>query len=293
MGAVRAALIVAAVLAFFFALPAAGSQPQAYGRELVAQYQLPSEAVARYAALIDGSKGPDDARDRAARIDNAVWVGPLQAAGAGRNPYTLVLTVRGVAQAAGDIRSQWQTGWELRESPVATREVLMPLAGMASTGVAAGAPVTLIAVSSPLSFRGERQVAPLVSLVAAHNLEINDVQLQVWSGSAPMAWPALSAPRPALLAIGALCVFGWFVLSRQPRSAAAPVPARASRLPANTRPAPLEHEPAPERPLLPVPPAPSQASRVVAALHDVLTAGLSVPTESDPRRSRRRPSTPA
>jgi hypothetical protein len=284
IGAVRAALVVTAVLAFFYAVPAASRSPRAHGRELVAQYQLPAEAVARYATH------DNTMRERDSSFDNGQWVGPPQQAGAGHNPYTLVLTVSGVAKAAGDVQTHWQTGWEVRESPVATREVLMPVAGLSDRSVAAGAPVSLTAIGNPLSFRGERQVAPMLNLVKAHNLDIHDVHLQVWSGSAPLvAWPVVS--RPALCVIGALCVLGWFGLSRRVQPVAA---AKPSRLPEPDLQSLLEHRPASEPPALAAktpataaPPAQNQASRVVAALRDVLTVGLVVPTQLDDRRPRR------
>ena len=178
--------MVAAALAFFYAVPAVGNENRAHGRELVAQFQLPGDAVARYAAL---------ASERTALIDNAMWVGPLQQVGIGRNPYTLVLTVSGVARAGGDIRARWQAGWEVRESATATREVLMSVGTQLEGSALPGTPVTLTAVSAPLSFRGERQVSPLLNLVHANNLDISGVHLQIWSGSAPfVAWPAVSAP---------------------------------------------------------------------------------------------------
>lgn len=291
IGAVRAALIVTAVLAFFYALPAAGSSPRAHGRDLVAQYQLPADAVARYAALASTASRSGPVREAAAWADNTTWVGPLQQVGAGRNPYTLVLTVSGVAREAGEVRAHWQAGWELQESPVATREVLMPLAARLSRATAAGAPVTLTAISAPLSFRGERQAAPLLNLVNANNLDISDVHLQVWSGSAPLvAWPAMSAPQPALLGLGALCLLMWWFLRRTARSPEA----RASRWPQVDLQALLEHqegtdrsnEPAPPTPVV-APPTPNQAARVVSALRDVLIKGLAVPAELDKTRRQR------
>lgn len=291
IGAVRAALIVAAVLAFFYALPAASSSPRAHGRELVAQYQLPADAVARYAALATPAALNGSVRE-AAWTDTSGWVGPMQQVGAGRNPYTMVLTISGVAREAGHVRAQWQAGWEVRESPAATREVLMAVAAQRHTSAAAGNPVTLTAISAPLSFRGERQAAPLLNLVTASNLDINDVHLQVWSGSAPLlAWPALSTPRPALVGLGALCLSMWFFLRRTARPPVAPV----SRLPQADLQEPPEHQKQSDRTNEPLPPAPvmaastqNQASRVVSALRDVLIHGLAVPAELDTtRRSRR------
>ena len=197
IGAVRAALIVAAMLAFFYALPAASGSPGAHGRELVAQYQLPADAVARYAALATPAALNGTVRDAAAWTDTSGWVGPLQQVGAGRNPYTMVLTISGVAREPGNVRAHWQAGWEVRESPVATHEVLMSVAAQRHTSAAAGNPVTLTAISAPLSFRSERQAAPLLNLVTASNLDISDVHLQVWSGSAPLRRSQFAASSTA------------------------------------------------------------------------------------------------
>jgi hypothetical protein len=295
IAALRAALVAAAALAFFYAVPAAGNDQRMYGRELVAQFQLPSDAVARYAALASAASRDEAAAKRTGQIDNAMWVGPLQPVGIGRNPYTMVLTVSGVARASGDIRTRWQAGWEVRESPVATREVLMSVGTQLEGSTMPGTPVTLIAVSAPLTFRGDRQAAPLLNLAHANNLDISGVHLQVWSGSAPfVAWPAVAAPRPALLGLGALCLLSCFLLRRTAARPLAPAP--SSRLP------PAEQqqllgpahaaEPAPEARAAPTPqgvatPPPNASSRVVNALRDVLMQGLAVPTELDDRRRRR------
>ncbi len=282
--------MVAAALAFFYAVPAVGHDKRSHGRELVAQFQLPGDAVARYAAL---AGAPHDAAAgvRTTLIDSAVWVGPLQQVGIGRNPYTMVLTVSGVARANDDVRARWQAGWEVRESATATREVLMSVGTQPEGRPLAGTPVTLTAVSAPVTFRGERQVSPLLNLVHANNLDISDVHLQVWSGSAPfLAWPALLAPRPALLGLGALCMLLWFFLRRTAVRPLAQAP--SSRLPqTDLQAAARACECTPRRPqaqapraVAPTPQNPS--SRVVNALRDVLMQGLAVPTELDDRRRR-------
>ncbi len=311
MGAVRAGLIVAAVMAFFHAVPAADTTPRAYGRELVAQHQLPADAVARYATRAAAAVHGDTSAERTVPVDPAPWVGPLQQAGAGRNPYTLVLTVSGLAKAPGDVRTQWQAGWEVRESPVATREVQMQVTGQANAVAAAGVPVSLTAIGMPVSFRGERQVAPMLDLVNAHNMDITDVRLQVWSGSPPMvAWPVLSAANPALLGLGALCLLAWLFLKFATRPAAGAVGlVSAPRVDVplllegphsagpSTTPALLAAPPAATPTAAPIAtpiaaqvsaPPQNQASRVVTALRDVLTIGLAVPTELDNTRRRRR-----
>lgn len=281
IGALRAALMVMAVLASCWALPASSREPQRHGDRLLAQYHLPAEAIARYAAMAAGSAGNEERRASSLFADALPWIGPTHAAGVGRNPYTLVITVQGLAKTAGDVHSQWQAGWEVYESPAAMRELLQPVSGLAAKAVAAGAPLTLTARTGPISFRGERRVAPVLGLVYANNLEINDVRLEVWSGTAPLTLPAAPLSRTALLAIGAACLLAWAALKLNlfgPR--AAPLP----RLERMTRPVPEPALEAPAQPVAAMPFRPPHRMRVTQALLDVLSNGLSVRTELDTAR---------
>jgi hypothetical protein len=195
------------------ALPALLARPSerpAYGRTLVAQYQLPVEAVERYAALAAGAAVAESRSDGSRFADRLPWVGPPLQAGHGRNPYTLVFMVDGVAQSAGEVFAQWQIGWEIQEeSPAERLEVVMEVPGLASTATRGRQAVTLTASSGPLSFRGERIVAPKLGVVHMRNLDVTGVRLQVWSGIAPLAWPTMPAwpELPTLSkAILALCM---------------------------------------------------------------------------------------
>ena len=281
------------------ATPAAGHEPRAYGERLLAQYRLPPETVARYAALAAGAALSAAPRGDSLFADALPWVGPEQRAGVGHNPYTLVFTVHGMAKAAGDVHAHWQAGWEVRESANASRELLMAMPRISRTGVAAGQPVTLTASSTRVSFRGERSVAPMLGLLQASNLAIDDVQLQVWSGTEPHAWPTLQWSRAALLALGAssLLLLLHFKLSR--RTPAEPtLPAARGAVLAHTAPlrldavqestpAPLVAQAVPAPPAPAAAPAPSHQARVMAALQQVLTGGLAVATVFDEARMQR------
>ncbi len=299
IAAFRAVLLLAAALAVFHAVPPVDTSAQAHGRELVARYEVPPEQVALYRAYAE----PGAARvERTPQFDPLLWVGPQQAAGIGRNPYKLVLTLHGIAPKAGDVRTHWQAGWEVQESPAVSRSLLMPVAALSSGSVHAGTPLTLTVVGVPVTFRGERQVAPTLNLVDARNFELQNVSIAVWSGTAPWIWPEMTAPRWALLLIGALCVWAWFALGRAPR-----VPATAtatSSVPVSTTLPPpaadlealLVHRgavPAVAASPLTMSATPAEtnrahhAGRVVAALRDVLSAGLAVPTVLDDTRMRK------
>jgi len=293
----RIGLALAAVALFAAAAaPAAGREPRAHGQRLIAEYRLPPEAIARYAALAAGRAIEASERDNSMFADHSPWVGPAQQAGAGRNPYTLVFTVNGVARAAGQVYAQWQAGWEVHESPIASRELLMAVPGIARTALQAGQALTLTARSTPVSFRGERSVAPMLGLVQTRNLDISEVQVQVWSGSAPLAWPSVTLPSSALLAVAAVGLLGWLArrywqhtLSAPPSTQFAPsTRSMNSRFDAGAAPAaPATSEVSPAPPAPPAPP-PSHRARVTAALHELLTAGLVVPTVPDESRPPRR-----
>lgn len=297
----RVGLLLAALGLFAVATtPAIGREPRAHGKSLVAQYQLPPDAIARYAAMAAGTDQNVTRREDSMFADRLPWVGPKHRAGVGHNPYTLVFTVSGLAKAAGEVQAHWQAGWEIQESPVASRELVMAVPRLARAGVAAGQPVTLTASSTRVSFRGERHVAPMLGLVQMRNLDISDVHLQVWSGEAANAWTLPTLPRGVLVAMGLACLVlaARFSLGRLATPAPILEP-RLSRLPrADVIDRPVvvvEMAPATTPLLLPAPAArptpveamPSQQARVMAALQHVLTVGLAVPTVLDRKRMRR------
>jgi hypothetical protein len=184
----------------------------AHGRQLVGEFVLPAQTVQRYADMAAGRAQPVERRDGSRFADAAPWLGAMQVVGTGHNPYTLVFTVRGTSREAGPVFAQWQAGWEVEEEMGARREVAMDVPALSSKVQRAGDAVRLTGVSERVSFRGQRTVAPKLGLVLARNLDIRDVQVQVWSGSAPFAWPVLPPSSMALCVFGALClVLGMFV----------------------------------------------------------------------------------
>lgn len=270
--------LAAAALSAVSVAPASSRPADAPGEQLVARYRLPPEKIARYAAMARGQSPEEGGRIESMFADRAPWVGPEHRAGAGRNPYTLVLTVSGVARAAGDVHSQWQAGWELIESPVASRELLLSLSALARKGVGAGQALTLSARSAPVSFRGERQVAPMLGLVQARNFEIREVQIEVWSGGTPWTVPDLPTLPLALASaagLGLLAFAAWQARRHAAaRTASADSDDDEEGLPSLSSEAP----PPPFRPTA------SHELRVFESLHDVLHDGLVVEPRYDDSR---------
>ena len=290
-------LLAAAGLFTVTTMPAMSREPRAYGQRLVAQYRLPPHVIARYAALAAGTAIDAPTREHSRLADRSPWVGPLQRAGVGHNPYTLVLSISGVTKSDGDVYAHWQAGWEVQESPLASRELLMAMPRMSRTGVTAGQALTLTVNSARVSFRGERSVAPILGVVQTRNLDINDVELQVWSGAAPLEWAVPPWTGAALLTLGlALLLIGLGVKKRPRTMVSAPdVPPTGNHARCGNESAKPEvigcvgpggtHA-------TPARPSPSQGAQVLAALHQVITIGLTVHTVLDegrrqPRRSAR------
>jgi hypothetical protein len=287
---VRAVAVIAVLGGCVWALPASSRGQPAYGERLLAQYRLPADTVAQYASfsaspqLAGGSR-----RLQALLAEKVAWTGPTADVGVGRNPYTLVLTVSGAARVAGDVKSVWHTGWQVWESPQASHDVLIPIAGIARQGVAAGTPLTLTATSGPVSFRGERSVAPMVGLVSAENMDIHDVQLQVWSGTVPMHWPGRSASLTPLLFLGGLALLAAWAWRRRGESTAEPAWRATCILERPLEPAAAREHCEPAGTAEPAGPSASHAARIAEALGALLAHGIAVPSVPDEtRRPRRR-----
>jgi hypothetical protein len=289
-----ALLAAGALLAAAAATPALGNEPRAYGQRLVAQYRLPPETIARYADLAAGAALADRPRAHSVFADRAPWIGPAQRVGVGHNPYTLVLAVGGVAKTAGAAFAQWQAGWELHESPTASRELSMLVPLVAGTGLAAGQAVSLTVTSARVSFRGERRAAPMLGLLEAHNLDIRDVQLQVWSGEAPPAWAALPGPRATLLALAVVCLLAGLVVNSRQRAAPAHDAPTAQAVagpsePVQTQAGPQAGSQAQANAGSDASPAPSHVAQILAGLALVLSGGAAPANVADEARPPRDP----
>jgi hypothetical protein len=191
-------LLLASLLAL--AAAEAGAQmsakPGKYGKALVMDKTLALADIEKLSAFL---------QDLAARnkgVANSVmdgdtfdWVGDPMTGQPSKSPYTMVVSVTGTARAAGDVVTTWKSGWKMPDG--GTRVSLM--SGLAAFEVKAGQRVTLTAPASPVHFDRDKDVMPALSLVDARNVDIDGVEVQVWSGmtspslfqwltASPMLW---------------------------------------------------------------------------------------------------------
>lgn len=183
----------------------AKESPTEFGKQLVQVHELPVEALARFArhdAELK-AKGKEPSFMDSGSVD---WAGPPLALPASGNPYRLVVRVAGSVPSAGDSASMWMAGWS---EEGATRG--MAVTGTSSTGHAAGDRVTLTGASSPLSFKEDRNLQPVLMFLGASNQQVDSVSLEVWSGVGEASLTErLWAWSPLLTGLVFLGVFLWF-----------------------------------------------------------------------------------
>ena len=195
-----------AVLALLLAGPSAGAAaPERYGKVMEQRHEVPAAALAKFLRLHD--KNLREGRNNVGMLaDTERWVAPALDAPTARNPYTLVVRVRGVALADGPVASRWQTAWGLPDG--AARGMLLP--ELTQQNVKAGQVVELVGVSPPTSFKEDRRVEPIVEFMALQNLRMDGVTLEVWSGMRPTSWlQGFGAAIPLLVGVVFLALVVW------------------------------------------------------------------------------------
>lgn len=182
--------------------------PSEYGQIMIAEYEVPPEKIAEFAAFKTSAADPNESKlINAMLADTEDWVGPTQTLDPGTNPYTLVVTITGKAVADGDIRSLWQSGWMLDDGT----KKLVPFPGLSKDRVKAGEAVSLVRQSPPSQFTERKSVSPVLALVSADNLEFESMKIQLWAGIGEASKGETSVAFYGLwVGLSMLALFWWF-----------------------------------------------------------------------------------
>ncbi len=208
-------LALAAGCAIFFSncsmAIAETANARAFGKRIVAEYDLPEEQIAKFAAF-----QPSAPLKHESAIANALlakteeWSGPVFSAYSADNPYTIVVTLSAVAKEDGAAATLWDAGWAL-QSENGNQTRLNVLGGLAKSDAKAGEAFTVTAAATPASFKEDRKVGVVLGLVNARNADIKGVHLQVWSGMAPISFLDLLGPaRWILPGVVMAALWYWF-----------------------------------------------------------------------------------
>jgi hypothetical protein len=155
------------------------SKPGEYGKHLRLDVVLPPSQLDKFSNFRPSKPANGDSPMLAVlTADTVDWVGESLVADSTTNPYTMVVSIEGTAKADGDVATMWRSGWRLEDG--STKSTALP--GLSKSGVKAGEHVTLTRAAAPSRFDRDKNVAPVLSLVRADNLDIDHVQVQLWSG---------------------------------------------------------------------------------------------------------------
>ena len=179
-----------------------------YGKVLVAEYRLPAETIGKIAAFKPSAPGPGENKVEAVLLASTEeWYGPPIDVKYASNPYTLVVTLNGTARADGDALTMWQAGWRLDGS----ERRYTALSGLSKLGAKAGERFTATAAATPSRFKDDRNnIAVALAFVKSSNVDVQSVDIQLWSGIASASWiEALGAFSYLLVAV-VLAALVWF-----------------------------------------------------------------------------------
>jgi hypothetical protein len=178
-----------------------------YGKVLVAEYRIPSDTVSKYAMHKPSKPRPGENKIESVLLADAEeWSGPFIDVKSASNPYTMVVTLTGTAQADGDALTMWQAGWRLDDR----EKRLTALSGLSKLGAKAGERFSVTAAATPTSFKEDRNVAVALGLVSARNVDINTVDVELWSGISNPSWLETLGAFSYLLVALILAGLFWF-----------------------------------------------------------------------------------
>lgn len=180
--------------------------PQKWGKRLVESYELPADALAKFAQFQEKKSAAPAPKPGGLFADTQAWTGTEIALPSSGNPYTLVVRVSGVALADGEAGARWMAGWSIDG---ASRTAIVP--EITAKGVRAGQPVEMVGAAAPLSFKEDRKLQPVLEFVGSRNLRMDRVRLEVWSGMRASSFvELLMSWVPLLTGVVFLALFLWW-----------------------------------------------------------------------------------
>jgi hypothetical protein len=150
-----------------------------YGKTLVAEFKVPPEMLVKFEEFKPSKPEGGSVLEATMLADSEAWNGPSVDADSTANPYKIVVTLSARVKEDGDAVSMWKVGWALGPDD-GTRLTLMP--GLTRSNLKAGQNFVATAVPDPISFKKDRTAGVVLELVKANNIEINGVDIAVWSG---------------------------------------------------------------------------------------------------------------
>lgn len=182
-GLVRRALALLALLA----LPVWAQQaPVQWGQRLVQTIDVPPAVLGHLQAASAGAGASGG--DKKAQADS-LWRSQPMALTTDGSPYTVVVKVRGNTLADGDAQASLRLAWQLDGN---VHPLMLPAIKQAAAR--AGQTLELTGASIPVTMKQDREALLRIESGSADNLQLSQVQIEIWSGmgNVAMSNPLLS-----------------------------------------------------------------------------------------------------
>ncbi len=196
-------------LADFQSPPAPDSNQ--YGQHLIAEYSVPEAVIKLFNSHTNKVYDKHlSAIENALLADSEDWTTPEVNLDSQHNPYTIVISLTGKAIEDGGASALWLGGWRKEDGTVIQR----PIAGMAKPDRKAGEQL-LMTVSGPATtFTTDIKTTAEISLTRLVNLDIQFIDVQIWSGVPSASGLEIFSSGTALL-LGTIMFFYWWVFLRR------------------------------------------------------------------------------
>src|SRR3954471_15958519 len=87
---------------------------RAFGKKVIAEYELPPEQIAKFAAFEPSAPTPGESTLTSTLLAKTEdWTGPAFDGNTSGNPYTIVVTLSGSATTDGPSATLWNAGWAI------------------------------------------------------------------------------------------------------------------------------------------------------------------------------------
>jgi len=206
MKAVLLALTLLCTPAFVdAAVPAAASK--AYGQRLVAELDLDAAQLAKFRQHVASTRDTRDSPLEAMlAADTEGWRGDSLVGEAGRNPYTIVVTMSGTVDADGEAMGSWMAGWQNEEG----MSHMFPLPGLGKLRADANERFVTTVASAPVRLTEGKAYRPELELRDLGGVALESMHVQIWSG-VPDASPLEEAFAYRYAWIAVLAVGIWWL----------------------------------------------------------------------------------
>ena len=213
------ATLVALAAATMLASCGGKAGPDAFGGEIVMSASMPAEVVERFNAFV-----PEPVKPGANAIDvlgasTEKWLAPTRLRVTPRqNPYAVAIRVRGRVTGDDGAVTLWLGGFERDEKAGGGPYTMTkPIAGINAPkgGTSGDGRFERAAAVGGTSFRDEEDVRAVVELQRRAGLNIEAVDVEVWSGFSRPTWTQMLLGWQGALVGVFMLVFWWFLLRKR------------------------------------------------------------------------------